>query len=89
MDGKDDTGAKIVNWLRWYWPFALAFIALVLFGIPEFIAVQTNGETFSQFMANMYHTKFGGIWVFGWGALVGGLLVHFTGWCVNCKEDGK
>lgn len=65
------------GWLWWYWPFALAFIALVLFAIPEFIAFEkpSAGPTFSAFMWYM-HTKWP-LWTFLWGMLVGGLAVHF------------
>jgi hypothetical protein len=72
-------------WLWWYWPVALAFLALVMFAIPEFLAIkQGKGATFSEFMAYMARqSKFGVIWTFLWGALIGGLLVHFSGWCVG------
>lgn len=62
-------------WLWLYWPFALLFIALVLFAIPEAIAFRTGGPTFSLFMWTMA-VKFP-LWVFLWGMLVGGLSVHF------------
>lgn len=64
---------KYALWI--YWPFALAFIALVLFAIPEYIAFQTGGPTFSFFMWTMA-VKFP-LWTFLWGMLVGGLAVHF------------
>ena len=65
---------KNVHWLWWYWPFALAFILLVLFAIPEYIAVENNGPTFSLFMWTM-SVKYP-IYTFLWGCLVGGLTVH-------------
>jgi hypothetical protein len=72
-----------MTWLWFYWPFALAFIALVLFPIPEYLAIRHGGPTFSEFMAHMAReTKFGVVWTFAWGALIGGLVVHFGGWCV-------
>lgn len=71
--------------LWYYWPFALGFIALGLFAIPEYLAMKyKTGATFSEFMAYMARqSKFGVIWTFLWGALVGGLLVHFSGWCIG------
>ena len=70
------------KWLWIYWPAALALIALVLFAIPEYIAIKrkTAGPTFSLFMWTMA-TKFP-LWTFLWGMLVGGLAVHFLWhWC--------
>lgn len=64
---------KYALWI--YWPFALGFIALVLFAIPEYIAIQMGGPTFSFFMWTMA-VKFP-LWTFLWGMLVGGLSVHF------------
>lgn len=73
-----------MNWLWFYWPFALAFIAIVLFAIPEYLAIKHQGPTFSRFMAYMAReSKFSVIWNFLWGALVGGLLVHISGWCMG------
>ena len=66
-----------------YWGAALVFIALVLFAIPEYLAIKRNGVTFSRFMAAMGRGPFGMIWTFMWGMLIGGLLVHFSGWCVG------
>jgi uncharacterized membrane protein YedE/YeeE len=67
-----------------YWAFALAFIALILFAIPEWYAIRHNEPTFSRFMAYMARqSKFGPIWTFLWGGLVFGLLVHFSGWCIG------
>ena len=67
-----------------YWAFALVFAALVLFAIPEYVALKHRGATFSRFMAYMGRdTQFGMIWTFMWGMLVGGLLVHFSGWCIG------
>jgi Na+/phosphate symporter len=67
-----------------YWLFALGFIALGLFAIPEYIAIRTHSKTFSEFMAHMARdSKFAPIWNFAWGLLVGGLAVHFSGWCIG------
>jgi len=78
-----------MKWLWIYWPAALAFIAFVLFGIPEFCAIKYGGPTFSRFMATVANSgSFGKIWVLLWGMLIGGLSVHFLGWAmVIC--DGK
>jgi len=74
------------KWLWWYWPFALTFIALVLFAIPEYIAIKTGGPTFSLFMWTMAE-KFP-LWTFVWGMLVGGLAVHFL-WHWSGKPSDK
>lgn len=72
-----------MSFLWWYWPAALAFIAFVLFGIPEWAAIRYGGPTFSRFMATLANAgPIGKIWVFAWGLLVGGLVVHFTGWAM-------
>lgn len=72
-----------MNWLWWYWPAALAFIAFVLFGIPEWAAIRYGGPTFSRFMATIANAgPWGKVWCFLWGLLVGGLVIHFNGWCV-------
>lgn len=74
-----------MTWLWWYWPIALAFVAFVLFGIPEFAAIRYGGPTFSKFMATVANSgPIGKIWVLAWGVLFGGLAVHFLGWCVSC-----
>lgn len=70
--------------LWWYWPFALAFLALVMFAIPEFIALKSKDEktrpTFSFFMWTL--SQRWPLWTFIWGMLVGGLAVHFLWhWC--------
>jgi len=76
-----------MTWLNWYWPIALVFIALVLFAIPETLAIKYGGETFSAFMSKMARNgPIGRIWVMAWGILVGGLSVHFLGWCVSCGQ---
>ena len=64
------------QWLWGYWSFALAFIALVLFAIPEYIAIvyPDNGPTFSMFMWTLAQKW--PLWTFLWGMLVGGLAVH-------------
>jgi hypothetical protein len=70
------------GWLWVYWPFALALIAIVLFGVPEAVAFRskTAGPTFSRFMWHM-HQKFP-FWTLAWGMLIGGLAVHFLWhWC--------
>ena len=77
-----DNGASMIGPL--YWSFALAFAALILFGVPEFLARKYGGETFSRFMRNASDTPFWGkVWLFAWGGLIVGLFVHFNGWCVQ------
>jgi len=71
-----------VSWLWWYWPLALAFMAIILFAIPEFIAIKFGGPTFSRFMATVRASPFGPIWCALWGILIGGLIVHFSTWCM-------
>ena len=71
-----------MNWLAWYWPAALATIAFLIFAVPEAIALKTGGETFSRFMATVRASAFGPIWVWLWGVLCGGLVVHFSQWCM-------
>lgn len=67
----------------WYWAGALGFIAFFLFAIPEAYAIKTGKlVTFSHFMATIRASTFGPIWIFLWGQLVGGLLVHFSTWCM-------
>ena len=74
-----------VGWLHWYWPVALTIIALVIFAIPETVAIKYGGETFSAFMAKMAQNgPIGRLWTFAWGGLVIGLAIHFLGWCVSC-----
>lgn len=74
-----------MNWLWIYWPAALAFIAVILFAIPEWAAIRWGGPTFSKFMATVANSGPGGkLWVLAWGMLIGGLAVHFLGWCVSC-----
>jgi hypothetical protein len=71
-------------WLWAYWPLALAFIAFILFGIPEWCAIRYHGPTFSKFMATLADAgPIGKIWVMAWGALIGGLTVHFLNWCAT------
>lgn len=74
------------KWLWFYWPAALAFIALVLFAAPEYIALHDGGPSFSFFMWTMAQ-KFP-LWTFLWGMLVGGLAVHFL-WHWSGKPDDK
>jgi hypothetical protein len=78
-----------VTWLWWYWPAALLFIALILFAIPEGLALRFGGPTFSKFMATVGNAgPAGKLWIFLWGLTIGGLTVHFIGWCMyTC--DGK
>lgn len=73
-----------MNWLWLYWPLALAFIAAVLFAIPEYAAIRYGGPTFSRFMATIADSgPVGKLWVFAWGLLIGGLVVHFLNWCAT------
>jgi len=73
-----------MTWLWWYWPAALLFIAFVLFGVPEYAAIRYGGPTFSRFMATVANSgAFGKVWVLLWGMLIGGLAVHFLGWCMS------
>lgn len=78
-----------MNFLWWYWPLALTFIAFVMFGIPEFCAFKYGGPTFSRFMATLANAGgIGKLWVLAWGLLIGALASHFLGWCMyTC--DGK
>ena len=71
-----------MNWLWWYWPLMLAFIAVGGFAIPEFLAIKLGGPTFSRFMATVRASVFGPIWCWLWGVLCGGLVVHFSNWCM-------
>lgn len=74
-----------MTWLHWYWPAALALIAIVIFGAPEAIALRYGGETFSAFMAKTAKNgPIGRLWIMAWGLLIGGLAIHFLGWCVSC-----
>ena len=71
------------GWLNWYWPLGLLIVAAIMFGLPEFLALHFGGETFSRFMSRANNNgPFGRLWLIAWGILVGGLCVHFTGWCV-------
>lgn len=75
----------VAGFLTWYWPLALAFIAFVLFGIPEWAAIRYQGPTFSNFMATVANAgAVGKLWVFAWGFLIGALAIHFLGWCEMC-----
>jgi uncharacterized integral membrane protein len=74
------------RWLWIYWPAALLFIALVLFAIPEYVAINQGGPTFSLFMWT-YAQKWP-LWTFLWGMLVGGLAVHFL-WHWSGNPDDK
>lgn len=75
-------------WLWYYWPLALAFIALGLFAVPEYLAIKYGGPTFSLFMATMAKKgAFGRIWIALWFLMIGGLTVHFLGWCVSCTGN--
>lgn len=70
------------EWLWYYWPGALATIAFFAFAIPEAIALKKGGPTFSYFMATVRASTFGPIWIWAWGVLCGGLVVHFSKWCM-------
>lgn len=74
-----------MTWLNWYWPIMLlGVLPFILFGVPEYIALKYGGETFSRFMRNTSDIPFfGKVWLIGWGMLIGGLTVHFNGWCVQ------
>lgn len=78
-----------MTWLWWYWPLALAFIALVLFAVPEWAAIKYGGPTFSRFMATLAnYGAIGKLWTGWWFYLFGLLSAHFLGWCMyTC--DGK
>lgn len=72
-----------MRWLNWYWPVALVFLALIMFAVPETLAIRYGGETFSAFMAKVNNSgPIGRLWLIAWGILIGGLCVHFNGWCV-------
>jgi hypothetical protein len=74
-----------VSWLWVYWPAALGFVAFAVFGIPEYAAIRYGGPTFSRFMATVANAgAIGKLWVLAWGMLIGGLAVHFLGWCEFC-----
>lgn len=76
-----------MDWLWIYWPSALAFIAFVLFAIPEYFAIKKNGPTFSLFMYTL--ARRWPLWTFFWGVLVGGLAVHFNWhWCPPGSVSG-
>jgi hypothetical protein len=69
---------------EWYWIVALAFVALIVFGIPEFLALRYGGATLSRFMVNTSRRPFWGrLWLFAWGVLIGALFVHWNGWCME------
>lgn len=73
-------------WLWVYWPAALIFIALVLFAVPEFVAIKDGGPTFSLFMWTLAQKW--PLWTFFWGMLVGGLAVHFL-WHWSGEPEDK
>lgn len=62
------------EWLWFYWPLALVGI-VILFAIPEALALSKGGPTFSFFMWTVGQKW--PPWIFLWGMLVGGLVVHF------------
>ena len=67
-----------------YWIFAGAFALVFLFAIAEYRAVKTHTWTLSDFMAYMMRqSRFAVIFNLLLGMLIGGLLVHFSGWCVG------
>jgi hypothetical protein len=73
-----------MSWLEWYWPAALAFTALIVFGIPEYIGLKYGGHMFSHFMQRVGNYPFWGkLWIMAWGLLIGALFVHFNGWCLE------
>lgn len=70
-------------WGYLYWAWVLLTIATVLFAPAEIYAIRSGKlPTFSRFMANIRASSFGPIWIFLWGQLVGGLLIHFSTWCM-------
>lgn len=72
-----------MNWEDIYWLGLLGSIAFFWFAIPEAYAIITGkGDTFSGFMAKIRASSFGPIWIFLWGELCGGLVVHFSRWCM-------
>jgi hypothetical protein len=71
-----------MSWLWWYWPGILTAILFLFFAIPEAIAIHRGGPTFSRFMATVRASAFGPIWCWLWGVLCGGLVVHFSTWCM-------
>lgn len=73
---------SIQTFLTWYWPGALATIAFLIFAVPEAFAILRGGPTFSRFMATVRASAFGPIWCWLWGVLCGGLVVHFSTWCM-------
>lgn len=79
-----------MTWLNYYWPVTLLFLLPVIyFGVPELLAIKYGGETFSAFMRKMSDVPFWGkLWCMAWGLLIGGLFVHFNGWCVGCPTGG-
>jgi hypothetical protein len=76
-----------MSWLWIYWGCALAFTALILFAIPEYWALKYGGPTFSRWMNTVARQGFlGRLWILAWGMLIGGLAIHFLGWCVGCEN---
>jgi hypothetical protein len=71
-----------MNWLWLYWPLALGFVAVLMFALPEALAIRYGGPTFSRFMATVRDRPFGPVWIWLWGVLCGGLVVHFSSWCM-------
>lgn len=76
-----------MNWGWWYWPGALATIAFLIFAVPEAIQIWRGDHgkssvTFSRFMATVRASSFGPIWCWMWGVLCGGLVIHFSTWCM-------
>jgi hypothetical protein len=56
-----------VTWGKYYWPFALLFASVCLFGIPELIALFTNrANTLSEYSWDELH--------------INGLPVHGMAW---------
>lgn len=78
-----ETQEAVMSWLWYYWPGLLTSIAFLWFAVPEAYAIITGkGPTFSYFMASVRKSSFGPIWCWLWGVLCGGLVVHFSTWCM-------
>lgn len=67
-----------------YWIIAAAFVLVFLLAIPEYVAIKRHSWTLSDFMAyQMRQSRFSVIFNILLGMVVGGLIVHFSGWCIG------